>query len=290
MKNLWGGIEAGGTHFVCAVGSSPENIEDQISFKTTIPDETLETVINFFRPYRDIKSIGIASFGPVDLNKDSLTYGTITTTPKKYWRGTNILKIIRSSLNVPANIDTDVNAALLAEHKWGNARNITDAVYITVGTGIGGGIILNNNLIHGLNHPEMGHMKIPKSNDDNFKGICEYHDDCLEGLASGVAIEKRLSENKNDDDSKIWELESQYLGIAIANLTLTVSPKRIILGGGVLNHKGLIENIRIKTLQSLNNYVQLDEITNNIDTYILTPYLKDNTGVLGAILLAQKER
>ena len=290
MENLWGGIEAGGTHFVCAVGSSPENIKDQISFKTTIPDETLETVINFFRPYRDIKSIGIASFGPVDLNKDSITYGTITTTPKKYWGGTNILKIIKSSLNVLANIDTDVNAALLAEHKWGNARNITDAVYITVGTGIGGGIILNNNLIHGLTHPEMGHMKIPKSSDDNFKGICEYHDDCLEGLASGVAIAKRLSENDDDDDSKIWALEAQYLGIAIANLTLTVSPKRIILGGGVLNHKGLIENIRIKTLQSLNNYVQSDEITNNMDNYILPPYLKDNAGVLGAILLAQKEQ
>ena len=287
MENLLGGIEAGGTHFVCAVGNSPENIKDQTSFLTTTPRKTMETVINFFRPHKNITGIGIGSFGPVDLDKNSSTYGMITTTPKKDWRNVNILEITKSSLDIPVNIDTDVNAALLAEHKWGNAKNKDNVIYITVGTGIGGGAILNGKLIHGLSHPEMGHMKIPRNSNDNFEGVCEYHRDCLEGLASGKALEKRLKENITNHDKTIWEFESQYLGIAISNLILSMSPQRIVLGGGVLNHEGLIDDVRIQTLKSLNNYVYMDEIISDIDSYILPPYLGDNAGVLGAILLAK---
>ena len=288
MENLWGGIEAGGTHFVCSVASSPNDIQDRISFKTTNPKQTLDIAIDFFNRNPPIDAIGIASFGPLDLDKNSSTYGTITSTPKEHWNNTNIVEIIKSKLNIPVFLDTDVNAALLGEFIWGNAKNIDNAIYITVGTGIGGGAILNGKLIHGLTHPEMGHMRIPKDDEDSFRGICKYHGDCLEGLASGLAIEKRISKNTLMGNNKIWELESKYLGIAISNLILTMSPERIIIGGGVMNHDGLIDSIRTQTLDALNDYVLTDKILDNIDTYIQPPYLKDNAGVLGAILLAKQ--
>ena len=288
MENLWGGIEAGGTHFVCAVGTSPDDIHDRISFNTTSPEQTLNIAIDFFNRNSPIDAIGIGSFGPLDLDKNSSTYGTISSTPKEHWNDTNIVAIIKSKLKIPVFLDTDVNAALLAEYIWGNAKNTENAVYITVGTGIGGGAILNGKLIHGLIHPEMGHMKIPKNEDDSFKGICKYHGDCLEGLASGRAIEKRIATSTTMGNNKIWEFESKYLGIAIANLILTMSPERIIIGGGVMNHEGLIESIREQTLAELNNYVLTDKILDNINIYIQSPYLKDNAGVLGAILLAKQ--
>ena len=289
MENLWGGIEAGGTHFVCAVGTSPNNIQDQISFNTTTPEQTLNIAIDFFHQNSPIDAIGIGSFGPLDLDKNSSTYGTISSTPKEHWNNTNIVEIIKYKLKIPVFLDTDVNAALLAEYVWGNAKNIDNAVYMTVGTGIGGAAMMNGKLIHGLIHPEMGHMKIPKDEEDTFKGICKYHGDCLEGLASGLAIEKRIAKSTIRGTNKIWELESKYLGIAISNLILTMSPERIIIGGGVMNHDGLIDSIRTQTLNTLNSYVLTDKILDNIDTYIQPPYLKDNAGVLGAILLAKQE-
>jgi fructokinase len=281
MKSRFGGIEAGGTKFICGIGSGPEDLH-RIEFPTTATRETISRAIAFFREHT-VAALGIACFGPVDLTKGSPTYGHITSTPKPAWRNFDIVGEMTRALDVPVAIDTDVNGAALGEVRWGAAQGLSDALYLTVGTGIGGGAMVGGQLLHGLGHPEMGHVRIPHDLiADPFPGCCPYHGDCLEGLASGFAIEKRWGARGQalPENHPGWELEAHYLALGLMNWVCTLSPKRIILGGGVMRCRELLPLVRRKLKEMLNGYVPAPEI--------VAPALGDNAGVLGAIALAQQ--
>ncbi len=291
MTTIYGGIEAGGTKFVCAIGSGPDSLQAETQFPTTTPDETIGRAIEFFQSQpAELAAIGIAAFGPVDLNPASPTYGYITTTPKSGWANTDLVGAIGRALGVPVGFDTDVNGAALGEHRWGAARGLDTFLYLTIGTGIGGGGMLGGRLMHGLIHPEMGHMRLPHDWDaDPFPGLCPYHGDCLEGLAAGPAIQARWGQPAQTlpDDHPAWPLQARYLGLALANLVCILSPQRIILGGGVMNVLPLLALVRSEMQQLLNGYVQAPEILQQIDTYIVAPGLGSRAGALGAIALAE---
>jgi fructokinase len=292
MKELFGGIEAGGTKFVCAVGRGPGEIIAETRFPTTSPDETLQRTVDFFHEHKrhnHLRAIGIACFGPLDIHPRSPTYGYITSTPKPGWANTDITGVIQNALELPVRIDTDVDAAALGEQTWGAGRGLENLLYLTIGTGIGGGAIANNQIIHGLVHPEMGHILIPHNwQRDPFKGICPYHADCFEGLASGPAIKARWGAPAQDlpPDHPAWSLEAHYLGLALSNFICTLSPQRIILGGGVMGQPQLLPLVRQQTLDLLNGYVRSPAILDQIDAYIVSPELGNQAGVLGAIALA----
>lgn len=287
---LYGGIEAGGTKFVCAVGSGPDDLRAPTQFPTTTPDETIGRAVDFFQAQQaDLAAVGIAAFGPVDLNPASQTYGYITTTPKPGWAQADLAGAIGRALNVPVGFDTDVNGAALGEHRWGAAQELDTFLYLTIGTGIGGGGMLGGRLMHGLIHPEMGHMRLPHDwSADPFAGVCPYHCDCLEGLAAGPAIQARWGQPAQTlpDDHPAWPLQARYLALALANLICTLSPQRIILGGGVMNVPLLFPLVRRDVQNLLNGYVQVPEILEQIDSYIVPPGLGSRSGVLGAIALA----
>jgi fructokinase len=277
----FGGIEAGGTKFLCGTGSGPQDLS-RIEFPTTSTTETIARAIAFFKEH-PVRALGIACFGPVDLTKSSPTYGHITSTPKQGWRNFDIAGQLASALNVPVAIDTDVNGAALGEVCWGAAQGLSDALYLTVGTGIGGGAMVGGQLLHGLGHPEMGHVRVPHDlSADPFPGCCPYHGDCLEGLASGFAIGKRwgVAGQTLPETHPAWELEAHYLALGLMNWVCTLSPKRIILGGGVMRRRDLLPQVRRKLTELLNGYVQAPEI--------VPPALGGNAGVLGAIALAQR--
>ena len=291
-ENLYGGIEAGGTKFVCVVGSGPEHIVERTRIDTTVPEETLGKVIQFFQPYTTtgkITAIGIGCFGPLDLNPDSPTYGFIASTPKPRWSNTDVLGSIQRALKVKAAIDTDVNAAALGEFRWGASQGLDPSIYFTIGTGIGGGYIKDGKPLIGLLSPEIGHIRIPHDlKRDPFPGACPFHGDCFEGLASGPAIEKRFNargETIHEDDP-FWDVEADYIASALANTILTLSPKRIILGGGIMQRAYLFPLVRRKVLESLNGYVESESLLKNIDQYIVPPKLGNQSGSLGAIALA----
>jgi fructokinase len=295
----YGGIEAGGTKFVCVVASGPDDILAQERIPTTKPQETIGKTIEFFRPFvkaKQLDSIGIASFGPVDINPKSSTYGYITTTPKPGWAQTDLLGPIRKTLGIECSFDTDVNAAALGEYHWvPENRDLDPLVYITVGTGIGVGYIVNGKTLHGLIHPEGGHAFIPHDRTaDPFPGVCPYHGDCMEGLASGPAMAARwgLPAEVLPDEHPGWDLEAKYLAYMISNLILNFSPQRVVLGGGVPQHVGLIEKIRANVYQQINGYIRSSKVLEHIDQYIVPPTLGNRAGVLGAIALAipQKEK
>ena len=289
--SLYGGIEAGGTKFVCAVGSGPDDLHAETQFPTTTPDETIARAVGFFRA-QEAKptAIGIAAFGPVDLSPASPTYGYITTTPKPGWVQTDLAGRISQALGVPVGFDTDVNGAALGEHRWGAALGLDTFLYLTIGTGIGGGGMSGGRLMHGLIHPEMGHMRLPHDWEaDPFPGICPYHGDCLEGLAAGPAIQARWGQPAQTlpDDHPAWPLQARYLALTLANLICTISPQRIILGGGVMNVPLLFPLVRREVQNLLNGYVQAPDILDQIDRYIVPPGLGGRAGVLGAIALAE---
>jgi fructokinase len=292
--HIFGGIEAGGTKFLCATGTGPDDITARAQFTTTSPEETIGKVTGFFRQEmkkEPLAAIGIASFGPLDLNEKSPTYGSITATPKPGWANTNLIKSIQKGLDIPVFLDTDVNGAALGEQKWGAARGLDTFIYLTVGTGIGGGGIINGRMMHGLIHPEMGHIRIPHdSKADPFPGSCPFHGDCLEGLASGTAMVKRWGKPPEDipPGHPAWQLEADYLAMGIVNFICTLSPQKIIMGGGIMKKRGLLPALCEKVRKLLNNYVNSPEITENIDNYIVPPGLGDLSGVLGAIALAQQ--
>jgi fructokinase len=295
---LFGGIEAGGTKFVCILAGGPDDIRAETKFATTTPHETLGSVIEFFQKTQaetgqNLVSIGIACFGPIDLNPTSPTFGYITTTPKPGWPQTDMVGIISKAMNAPVLMDTDVNVAAIGEGVWGAGQGLDDFIYLTIGTGVGGGAISNGKPVHGLVHPEMGHMRVPHNwVKDPFPGICPYHGDCLEGLACGPAIKERWGQDSGSlpPDHPAWEIEAEYLALAIQNLVCTASPKRIILGGGVMQQTHLFPRIRTKVQQYLNQYVQAQEITRHIDQFIVPPGLGNRAGALGAIALAQQIR
>jgi fructokinase len=287
---LIGGIEAGGTKFVCATGTGPDDVRARARFPTTTPDKTLARCIAFFRDQPErVAAVGIASFGPIDLHADSPTFGYITTTPKREWRNVDIRGTVERALGVPVAFDTDVNAAAVAEQRWGAARGLTNVLYVTIGTGIGGGVIANGRPVHGLLHPELGH--IPVRHDvarDPFAGICPAHGDCLEGLASGPAMEQRWgSASQLHADHDAWSLEAEYLSLGVATWIYTLSPERIILGGGVMQQSHLYPLIHQRVRSLINDYLDLPFTHDRIDRYIVPPGLGNDAGVLGAIALAQ---
>jgi len=282
----YGALEAGGTKMIVAIGDENGNILERASFPTLSPKETMPQMIDFFKG-KEIASLGIACFGPIDLNKESKTYGYITSTPKLEWRNYDIVGEFQKALGVPVGFDTDVNGSLLGEITWGCARNKTDAIYLTIGTGIGGGVMTNGRLLHGMLHPEMGHIKLALEKDDTYKGKCPYHGTCFEGLAAGPAIEERWGKKAVElaDREEVWELESAYIAQALCSYILTLSPQIIILGGGVMHQMQLFPLIRKKVLEQLGGYINTKEIE-NIDEYIVPASLNDDQGIMGAVKLA----
>ena len=294
LEILYGGIEAGGTKFVCCVASGPNHIVEGIRFATTTPQETLRKTVQFFQPYvRDgrIRFIGAGCFGPLDLNPASPSYGLITATPKPGWSNTDVRGILQQELNVPVAIDSDVNAAAVGEAKWGASRGSDPSLYLTIGTGIGGGYLKDGKPLIGLVNLEMGHIRIPHNRElDPLEGTCPFHGDCFEGLASGPAIEKRLGVNGAlvPQSDPFWNIEADYIASALMNYILTLSPKRIILGGGVMQREFLLPRVRTRVCELLNGYVSSKMILENIDQYIVWPGLGNQSGSMGAIALAMQ--
>ena len=287
---LFGGIEAGGTKFVCGIGTCPDDLEVH-TFRTVGPVESIRQAIQFFRDKAGTRltGLGIASFGPIDLDRTSPTYGYITTTPKTAWRNFDLVGALSKELAVPVAFETDVNAAALAEAEWGASRDVEDSVYITVGTGIGGGVVVKGEAVHGLLHPEIGHIRVPHDlGKDPFTGSCQFHGDCLEGLASGPALSQRWGRPPESVPAThpAWELEAHYLASAIAILVYTLSPHRIIVGGGVMQQDALFPMIRRNVVHSMNGYIAKPQLREEIDRYIVPPGLGRYSGVLGGILLA----
>ena len=289
---LFGGIETGGTKFVCVIANDRQDIYDEIRIPTTTPTETLEQVIRFFEEQpadRWVSAVGIGSFGPLELDTTSRDYGKIKKTPKSGWEDTNILAWISEGLQVPAAIDTDVNAAALGEYLWGWEQQFDPLLYLTIGTGIGGGCIVEGHPIHGLSHPEMGHLMIPHNQvKDPFAGCCPFHQDCLEGLAAGPAIQERWGKPGEElpGNHPAWELEAGYIATALVNLILSLSPKKIILGGGVMQQEALFPRIRVRVKERLRGYLQATEILDTESEFIAPPALGNRSGVLGAVALA----
>ena len=291
----YGAVEAGGTKFVCAVGLGPEQIEEQVRIPTTTPTETIALVLDFFQ--QQIKSsgpleaIGVGSFGPVGVHADAPQFGYFLETPKPGWQHIEFATVLSRALSAPVGFNTDVNAAALGEGRWGNGQGLDTFIYLTVGTGIGGGAVVNGKLLHGLLHPEMGHILIPHDRSaDPFPGSCPFHQDCLEGLASGFAIEQRWQQKAADlpADHPAWALEANYLAAGMVNFILTLSPQRIIVGGGVMGQPQLLPLVRTQVVQKLSGYLKVPQITNNIDTYIVPPKLDNQAGIAGAFVLAQQ--
>jgi fructokinase len=239
---------------------------------------------------KDIKALGVACFGPIDLNRNSKTYGYITSTPKTAWKNYNIVGELKEKLGIPIGFDTDVNGSLLGEITWGCAKGLTDAIYLTIGTGIGGGVMTNGKLLHGMLHPELGHIRMGKLPEDKGVSVCPYHDNCFEGLAGGPSIEKRWGKKAIElaDNEEVWKLEAEYIGTALTNFVMTLSPQKIILGGGVMHQKQLFPLIREAFARQNAGYINTKEI-DELDSFIVPASLNDDQGIMGAIKLAIDE-
>jgi fructokinase len=240
-----------------------------------------------------LEAIGIASFGPLDPRPSSPTFGHITSTPKPGWQNFDLAGAVRTALRVPVGFDTDVNGAALGEARWGAARGLTDFIYVTIGTGIGGGAMVNGLLVHGMLHPEMGHVRVPHDlATDPFPGTCPFHHDCLEGLASGPAIEARWGKPGSDlpPEHPAWRLEAHYLALGLSTWVCTLSPQRIVIGGGVMQQMHLFPLARAALARLLNGYIQTRELIDGLDDYVVPPQLGRHAGVLGAIALAERAR
>jgi fructokinase len=282
---IFGAIEAGGTKFICGVGTGPEDLKT-FHIPTTNPGQTIEAAVRILRDGagpNGLAAVGIGSFGPVELDRRSPLYGHITSTPKPGWRNVDLAGEVRRALGVPVAFDTDVNAAALGETRWGAGRDIASCLYLTVGTGIGGGAIFDGVPLQGAAHPEMGHIRIPHDlAADPFPGVCPFHGDCLEGLASGPAMAARWGRNAEElpPDHPAWALESRYLALGIANFVLTMAPGRVIVGGGVMKQGHLLPMIRQEFTAILNGYLPMSM------ECIVKPELGERSGVLGALALA----
>ena len=283
---LYGALEAGGTKMVCALGDENGHILEQVSIPTVTPEETMPKIIEYFQG-KKIEALGVASFGPVDLDKSSPTYGYITKTPKLAWANYNMVGALKDALNIPIGFDTDVDGSLLGEVTWGAAKGLMDVAYITIGTGVGGGILSGGKVIHGMMHPEMGHVKVIPVPGDTYAGKCPFHGNCLEGMAAGPAIKDRWGVPANElvDKPEVWEYEADYIAQAVVMLILTVSPKKVILGGGVMHQLQLFPLIRNKVAEKLNGYLVTKELE-DLDNYIVPAGCNDDQGIMGAIKLA----
>jgi fructokinase len=282
----YGAIEAGGTKIVCGIGNVQGEIEDRVSFPTGKPESALQEIIRYFKD-KQIKAIGIGSFGPIDIDPASPSYGYVTTTPKPDWSGFDFLGTLRKEFDIPMGFDTDVNAAALGEATWGAAKGLDSCVYFTIGTGVGVGVFAEGKLVHGLVHPEGGHLWVRRHKEDPFEGACPYHGDCLEGMAAGPAIEKRwgMKGSELPADHPAWRIEAYYIAQAVMGTILLLSPKRVILGGGVMHQQQLFPMIRQEVLAMLNGYVSASAIVDHINSYIVPPGLGDHAGLCGALAL-----
>lgn len=291
---IYGGIEAGGTKFVCAVGSGPDELRAVEQFRTSTPEVDIPRAIDFLRKHggaEGVTAVGIASFGPVDPDPRSPKYGYVTTTPKPGWAHTDFAGPIGRALGVPVGFDSDVNGAALGEHRWGAGQGLDTVIYITVGTGLGGGGLVNGRLIHGLMHSEMGHLRVPHDwAADPYAGFCTYHGDCWEGLSAGPAIEGRwgIRGEELPPDHPAWLLEADYLAYGLVAIICVTSPQRIIMGGGVMHQMHLFPMVRARVKELLNGYIQHAAILERIDEYIVPPALGDRAGIAGALALAQQ--
>lgn len=289
---LWGAVEAGGTKFVCAVGDGPHSWQEEIRYPTTSPEETLGRAVDFFlRHHRQtpLRAVGVGAFGPLDPAPGSSTFGYITTTPKPGWQQTDVVGTLGRALDLPVGFDTDVNAAALGEHRWGAAQGLNTFIYLTVGTGIGGGGMAGGQLLHGLIHPEMGHVRVPHDlEQDPYPGCCPYHGDCLEGLAAGPALEQRWGARPETlgPDHAAWPLEAKYLALGIANYVYTLSPQCVIMGGGVMKQAHLLQRVRRELQHVFNGYLQSPEILQHIQRFVVPPQLGGKAGISGALALA----
>ncbi|MFC0469029.1 ROK family protein [Halalkalibacter kiskunsagensis] len=283
---VYGAIEAGGTKFVCAVGDEEGNIFNKITIPTEDPQKTLSAIYSFFDEY-PLTAIGIGSFGPIELNKKKANFGEILNTPKLQWKNFNIYDVFVKRYNLPTFLSTDVNVAALGEFRWGAAKDVDSCLYMTVGTGVGAGFVNEGTILNAWNHPEMGHIHVPRNFNDIFEGSCPYHKDCLEGLASGSALEARYNlkgSEIQEHQREIWELEGQYLAKAIMNYSLVLGPEKVILGGGVMKQTMLYPIIRKELSRLLNDYITIDKM----EDYIVAPSLNDEQGIKGALALASE--
>ncbi len=291
MSRLCGGVETGGTWTVCAVAAGPDDVRSYAEFPTRGPDETLSEVISFFRdsePGAAIEAIGVGSFGPVDADPESSSWGSVTTTPKPGWRDTPVATVLRDALGLPVAFDTDVSAAAVGEYTWGAGRGVSSLCYLTVGTGIGGGLLIDGRPVRGLVHPEVGHLRVPLL--DSFAGVCPVHGNCWEGMASGPAIAERWSASPDSlpDDHQAWSLEAEYLALGIWSIVVVASPELVVVGGGVMQRASLLPLVG-ERLRALNGgYLSTPMLADAVDSYLVAPELGDRAGVLGAIALAQQ--
>lgn len=283
-----GALEAGGTKMVCAIGDETGKIYDQVSIPTETPDVTIPKLIEYFEK-NTVDALGIASFGPVELDPKAPNYGYITTTTKVAWRNFDMAGSFARALKCPIGFDTDVNGSVLGEVTFGQARGKSCVIYLTIGTGVGAGIYIEDKLLHGMLHPEAGHVLIEKRNGDAYAGKCPYHRNCLEGLAAGPAIEERWGKKAVDlaDKTEVWQLEADYIAQALTGYVLTLSPEMIILGGGVMHQKQLFPLIRAKVTEFLGGYIQAEELR-DMDHYIVPASLYDDQGIMGCLELARR--
>jgi fructokinase len=284
-----GAIEAGGTKFVCGIGNENGQIEDRVSFPTEQPEQTMTNVIGYFQD-KGVEAIGVGTFGPINIDPASDKYGYVTTTPKPGWSNYPFLPTLKQAFDVPMGWDTDVNAAAFGEAVWGAAKGLDSCVYYTIGTGVGVGVYTEGKLVHGLVHPEGGHILTRRHPEDTFEGTCPYHGDCLEGMAAGPALEKRwkIKGSEIPLDHPAWAMEAFYIGQAVAGAILMLSPKKIILGGGVMHQMQLFPMIRAEVQKNLKGYVSSEAVLANIDEYIVPPGLGDNAGLCGALALGRE--
>jgi fructokinase len=291
VSDLYGGVETGGTWCVCALGTGPDDVRECVEFPTTTPEETLERIVSFFRSHARPAAVGIGAFGPLDADPGSPTWGQVTTTPKPGWQHTSVAPVIRDRLGVPVAFDTDVSAAAMAEHRWGAGSDVESLCYLTVGTGIGAGLIVDGRPVRGLIHPEAGHMRVPHDRDrDAFAGVCPVHGDCWEGLASGKAIAERWQAEPSElpDGHGAWGLEAEYLALGILAIVSVASPHRVVVGGGVMQQPSLHGMVRSRLRELIGGYLDSPLLGERIDEYLVPPALGDRAGVLGAIALADR--
>jgi fructokinase len=291
MSVIYGGVETGGTWCVCALGTGPDDVRECEEFPTTGPAETLDRIVSFFRSHPAPAAVGIGAFGPLDADPSSATWGHVTTTPKPGWQHTAVAPAIRERLGTPVAFDTDVAAAALAEHRWGAGRGLPSGCYLTVGTGIGAGLVIDGQPLRGLVHPEAGHLRVPHDwAQDPFAGVCPVHGDCWEGLASGEAIGRRWGTKAAElaDDHQAWKLEAGYLALGILAIVSVASPHRVVVGGGVMQQPTLLPMVRERLRELVGGYLDTPLLGERIDEYLVAPVLGDRAGVLGGIALAER--
>ena len=293
-RPLLAGVELGGTKCICLIGTAPDDIRAQVSIPTgTEAPKTLELIANQLREWQEMhghfEALGIASFGPVDLDKRSASYGHITSTPKPGWQDVDVVGRLAAAYSVPTQFDTDVNGAALAEGRWGAARGLADFAYITIGTGVGVGLVVNGNLVHGFSHPELGHARVARMPGEQWPGSCVSHGDCVEGLVSGPAIAARtgMAAEHLPPDSAAWDCAAHAIAQLLHTMVVATAPRRIIIGGGVVSSRPeLLQNVGVRLLQSLGGYVPLEKLNGPVSRYVVAPGLGTRAGPLGALALA----